>query len=356
MTGGDRLSYTPSASAVAPQRRGGAAVAGSVLGVDCVTAAAAAVLAAMAGSVWFTIAATLAAAAVLAGCAPIGSHPPGRLPRRPSASRCWSPWRRRPPSRATATATHAPSMKASPPVIYASIPSPSVGVWHLGPLPVRAYALCILTGIIVATIITDRRLRHRGYPAWVVVDIAIWAVPAGIIGARLYHLATDPELYFAAGRNPWDAFAIWNGGLGIWGAVAGGALGAWIGGRKAGVPLAVMADALAPALPVAQALGRFGNYFNQELFGRPTTLPWGLLIDPAHRPAGYTRYTTFHPTFLYEVLWDLGVALLVWSLDRVPVPVWTGVRPLRHGIRRRPVLDRRPAHRHRQPPARPAPE
>ena len=207
-------------------------------------------------------------------------------------------------------------MKASPPVFNASIPSPSVGVWHLGPLPVRAYALCILTGIIVATIITDRRLRHRGYQPWVVVDIAIWAVPAGIIGARLYHLATDPELYFAAGRNPWDAFAIWNGGLGIWGAVAGGALGAWIGGRRAGVPLALMADALAPALPVAQALGRFGNYFNQELFGRPTTLPWGLLIVPAHRPAGYTRYTTFHPTFLYEVLWDLGVALLVWSLDR----------------------------------------
>ena len=230
-------------------------------------------------------------------------------------------------------------------------------MWHLGPLPVRAYALCIITGIIVATIITDRRLRHRGYPAWVVMDIAIWAVPAGIIGARLYHLATDPELYFTAGRNPWAAFAIWNGGLGIWGAVAGGAVGAWIGCRKAGLPLSVMADALAPALPVAQALGRFGNYFNQELFGRPTTLPWGLLIDPAHRPAGYGQYATFHPTFLYEVLWDLGVAAAgVGPRPALPVPARAGVRGVRDGLRGRPVLDRGPAHRHRQPHPRPAPQ
>jgi len=201
-------------------------------------------------------------------------------------------------------------------VILASIPSPSIGVWHVGPLPIRAYALCIVTGIVVAAIITDRRVRRRGYPPGAVVDVTVWAVPAGIIGARLYHLATDPELYFTAGHNPWAAFAIWNGGLGIWGAVAGGAVGAWIGCRKTGLPLSVMADALAPALPVAQALGRFGNYFNQELFGRPTTLPWGLLIDPAHRPNGYGQYATFHPTFLYEVLWDLGVAVLVWAVDR----------------------------------------
>jgi prolipoprotein diacylglyceryl transferase len=209
-----------------------------------------------------------------------------------------------------------PTDESDLPVILASIPSPSIGVWHLGPLPVRAYALCIVTGIIVAAIITDRRLRGRGYPPWIVIDVTVWAVPAGIIGARLYHLATDPELYFATGRNPWAAFAIWNGGLGIWGAVAGGAVGAWIGCRRTGLPLAAMAGALAPALPVAQALGRFGNYFNQELFGRPTTLPWGLLIDPAHRPAGYGQYATFHPTFLYEVLWDLGVAAFVWALDR----------------------------------------
>ena len=201
-------------------------------------------------------------------------------------------------------------------MILASIPSPANGVWHVGPLPIRAYALCIIIGIVVAAVITDRRLRHRGYQPWVVMDVTIWAVPAGIIGARLYHLATDPELYFTSGRNPWAAFAIWNGGLGIWGAVAGGAVGAWIGCRKAGLPLAAMADALAPALPVAQALGRFGNYFNQELFGRPTTLSWGLLIDAAHRPAGYGQYATFHPTFLYEVVWDLAVAVLVWALDR----------------------------------------
>ena len=201
-------------------------------------------------------------------------------------------------------------------VTYASIPSPASGVWHLGLVPIRAYALCILGGIVAATVITDRRLRQQGYPKWVVLDIALWAVPAGILGARLYHLATDPELYFVAGRNPWAAFAIWNGGLGIWGAVAGGAVGAWLGCRRAGVPLSVMADALAPGLPVAQAIGRFGNYFNQELFGRPTTLPWALSIDPAHRPAGFSQYATFHPTFLYEVLWDLGVALLVLAVDR----------------------------------------
>lgn len=204
-----------------------------------------------------------------------------------------------------------------------AIPSPSHGVWHAGPFPVRAYALCILAGIIVAIVITDRRLRRRGAGAWVVLDIAVWAVPAGIIGARLYHVATDPELYFAHGRHPLDALAIWNGGLGIWGGVLGGAVGAAIGCRRAGISLSVMADAIAPALPVAQAIGRLGNYFNQELFGRPTGLPWGLRIDTTHRPEGYTGYATFHPTFLYELLWDLGVALLVWAVDRR--------RPLRHG-------------------------
>jgi prolipoprotein diacylglyceryl transferase len=201
-------------------------------------------------------------------------------------------------------------------VNLAAIPSPPTGVWHAGPVPVRAYPLCIIVGIAAAIWLTDRRLRHRGARPGTTLDIAIWAVPAGIIGARLYHVATDPELYFAPGRHPIDAFKIWNGGLGIWGAVLGGAAGAWFGCRRAGMRLDVLADALAPGLPVAQAIGRLGNYFNQELFGRPTRLPWGLAIDPQHRPAGYGQYATFHPTFAYELVWDLGVAVLVWAADR----------------------------------------
>ena len=197
-----------------------------------------------------------------------------------------------------------------------SIPSPSQGVWHLGPFPIRAYALCILAGILVAVVITDRRWRARGGAPGVVLDIAGWAVPFGIVGGRLYHVATDPELYFLPGRDPWNALKIWQGGLGIWGAVALGALGAWIGARRAGVSLAMFADTVAPAIPIAQAFGRWGNWFNQELFGAPTTLPWGLRIDPAHRPAGYQRYPTFQPTFLYESLWCLAVAGLVLWADR----------------------------------------
>ena len=197
-----------------------------------------------------------------------------------------------------------------------SIPSPSQGVWHLGPFPIRAYALCILAGIVVAVVITDRRWRARGGPPGVVLDIAGWAVPFGIVGGRLYHVVTDPELYFLPGRDPWNALKIWQGGLGIWGAVALGALGAWIGARRAGVSLAMFADAVAPAIPVAQAFGRWGNWFNQELFGTPTTLPWGLRIDVAHRPTGYQQYATFQPTFLYESLWCLAVAGLVLWADR----------------------------------------
>jgi prolipoprotein diacylglyceryl transferase len=147
-----------------------------------------------------------------------------------------------------------------------------------------------------------------------VFDIVLWAVPFGIVGGRLYHLITDPELYFAPGRQPIRALYIWDGGLGIWGAVALGAVGAWIGCRKRGVRLADFADAAAPGLVLAQAIGRWGNYFNQELYGRPTTLPWALQIDPAHRPADTPNIGLYHPTFLYESLWDIGVAvLLVWA-------------------------------------------
>lgn len=202
------------------------------------------------------------------------------------------------------------------PVVLAFIPSPARPEIHLGPVPLRAYAFFIIVGIIVAIWIGERRWVARGGQPGTVSDIAVWAVPFGLVGGRLYHVITSPAAYFGEGGNPWAAFAIWRGGLGIWGAVALGAVGAWIGCRRRGIPLPAMADALAPGLVLAQAIGRWGNYFNQELFGRPSTLPWALEIDPAHRPVGFEQYATFHPTFLYESLWDLGVAVLVVWADR----------------------------------------
>lgn len=198
----------------------------------------------------------------------------------------------------------------------AYLPSPSQGVWYLGPLPIRAYALCILTGIFTAVWLTSRRWEARGGHRDVIADIAIWAVPFGILGGRVYHVITDPELYFTAGKQPIHALFIWDGGLGIPGAVALGAVGAWLGCRRRGIKLSDFADAVAPGLVLAQAIGRWGNYFNQELYGRPTHLPWALQIDPAHRPSDMPTVGLYHPTFLYESLWDLGVmALLLW-LDR----------------------------------------
>jgi prolipoprotein diacylglyceryl transferase len=202
-------------------------------------------------------------------------------------------------------------------VILASIPSPSQGVWNLGPLPIRAYALCIIAGIVLAVWWGNRRYVERGGEPGVIMDIAIWAVPFGIVGGRLYHVITDNQLYFGPnGAGLGAALRIWDGGLGIWGAVALGAVGTWIGARRAGVLLPPVADAVAPGVAAAQALGRWGNYFNQELFGAPTNAPWGLEIDVAHRPAGYEQFTTFHPTFLYESLWMIGVALAVVWADR----------------------------------------
>ena len=196
----------------------------------------------------------------------------------------------------------------------AFIPSPSQGVWQLGPFPIRAYAFAIILGIVVAIWLTDRRWVARGGRPGTTADVAVWAVPFGIVGGRIYHVITSPQAYFGAGGHPVDAFKIWQGGLGIWGAVAFGALGAWIGCRRQGILLPPFADAIAPGLALAQALGRWGNWFNQELFGRPTTLPWGLEMDPAHRPAGYEQYATFHPTFLYESLWCVVIAIvLIWA-------------------------------------------
>jgi prolipoprotein diacylglyceryl transferase len=202
-------------------------------------------------------------------------------------------------------------------VLPLSLPSPAQGVWYLGPLPLRAYALCIIIGIIAAIWLAERRWVSRGGEPGAVSDVSLWAIPFGIVGGRLYHVITDPQLYFADGQNPWNAFAVWRGGLGIWGAIALGAVGAWIGARRAGISFSELAWALAPAIPLAQAIGRWGNWFNQELFGRPTDLLWGLRIDPEHRPAGYETQTTFHPTFLYESMWNLGLAgLLIWAGGR----------------------------------------
>jgi prolipoprotein diacylglyceryl transferase len=197
-----------------------------------------------------------------------------------------------------------------------SIPSPSQGVWHLGGVPIRAYALCIIAGVVVAVWFGERRWAARGGRSGEIGDVALWAVPFGLVGARAYHVATDHDLYFGPGRNAWAALEVWHGGLGIWGAIAGGAFGAWLACRRYGVRMRPLMDALAPSLLLAQALGRWGNYFNQELFGRPTSEPWGLEIDLAHRPPGYEKYATFHPTFLYESVWNLAGAVLVVWLDR----------------------------------------
>jgi prolipoprotein diacylglyceryl transferase len=183
----------------------------------------------------------------------------------------------------------------------------------------------ILAGIVVAVWITQRRLNDRGGKPGQALDVAVWAVPFGIIGGRLYHVISDPELYFVAGKNPLNAFKIWEGGLGIWGAVALGIVGAWIGCRRHGVRLLDYADAAAPGIVLAQAIGRWGNYFNNELHGGRTDLPWGLQIHCWDQSAGAAVIcpgkTTniegvFQPTFLYESLWCLLVALALVLVDR----------------------------------------
>ena len=198
----------------------------------------------------------------------------------------------------------------------AYIPSPSEGVWHLGPIPIRAYALCLLAGIVVACWIAEARMRSRGAPKWAVLDLAVWAVPFGIVGARLYHVFTSPDAYFGEHGDPWKILEVWNGGLGIPGAILLGAVGVWLGCRQLRLPFSMVADAVVPGIPVGQAIGRLGNWFNQELYGKPLDAWWAVSIDLAHRTDGYEQYATFHPAFLYELLWNLGVAAVVLLADR----------------------------------------
>jgi phosphatidylglycerol---prolipoprotein diacylglyceryl transferase len=198
--------------------------------------------------------------------------------------------------------------------LLADIPAPPFRELEIGPLNLRMYGLMIALGVLAAVWIAQRRWQARGHDPADIASMAMWAVPAGIVGARAYHVATDWELF----RGRWEhALYIWEGGLGIPGAIAAGVLAGYIYARVNHLPLPELFDAVAPALPVAQAIGRWGNYFNQELFGRPTDLPWGLEVDLADRPAGYSQFTAFHPTFLYESLWNLGVAaLIVFVIER----------------------------------------
>ena len=200
------------------------------------------------------------------------------------------------------------------------IPSPPFNGFHIGPAYVHLYGLMYVIGITLAVLITQRRVRAYGGDPSIVADVALWAVPAGIIGGRLYFDVTTPSQI----PHEWYGFlAVWQGGLGIWGGVLGGALAGVWRLRRRGAPVGPFADAVAPALLVAQAIGRIGNYFNQELFGRPTTLPWGLVIAPQYRPPGYLAYRTFNPTFLYELIFDLALAaFLVWLGHHARIRPW----------------------------------
>ncbi|MCM3658239.1 prolipoprotein diacylglyceryl transferase [Agromyces mediolanus] len=207
-------------------------------------------------------------------------------------------------------------------MIFTAIPSPDLTGFELGPFTIRFYALFILAGIVIATWLTSHRLTRRGAERGVVLDIVLWAVPLGIVGGRLYHVVTHPTDYFYPGADLWKVLYVWEGGLAIFGAILLGSVGAYIGCRRAGIRFLSFADALAPGILIAQAIGRLGNYFNQELFGTPTTLPWGLQIDPSSPafPPGLPADTLFHPLFLYEMLWNLtGAAVILLIERRVPL-------------------------------------
>ncbi|WP_336696527.1 prolipoprotein diacylglyceryl transferase [Curtobacterium sp. USHLN213] len=191
--------------------------------------------------------------------------------------------------------------------------------WSL-PLDFRihAYAICILLGIVAAVILANRRLNARGVERWIIIDIAIWAVPAGIIGGRLFHVFTHVSDYFGPGRDPLSFLYIWEGGLAIFGALILGSVGAYIGCRQVGLRFTAFIDAVVPGVLLAQAFGRLGNYFNHELFGMPTSLPWGLQIESSNAafPKGLPEGTLFHPTFLYEIIWNVVGVVVILLLDK----------------------------------------
>ena len=202
--------------------------------------------------------------------------------------------------------------------IISAIPSPDVSYIELGPFRVHFYALFILAGIVLALVLTESRLRARGAEAGIALDISLWAIPFGILGGRFFHVLTHPDDYFFPGADLLAIFRIWEGGLAIYGALILGSVGVYIGARSAGIKFTSYLDAVAPGVLLAQAIGRWGNYFNNELYGTPTDLPWGLQIpssNPAY-PAGLPDGVLFHPTFLYESIWSLtGVAILL-AADR----------------------------------------
>lgn len=215
------------------------------------------------------------------------------------------------------------------PVFLASIPSPAQNVLTIDigsrSLTLHVYGLMIALGVVAAVWLGRRRWRSWGWDPELIIDLAYWGVPGGLIGARLYHVITDFNRLYA--DNLMGMFKIWDGGLGIPGGIAGGVFAGWLCARRRGAPLPDLFDMAAPALPLAQAIGRIGNYFNQELFGRPTSLPWGLEIAVAHRPVEYIGYTTFHPTFLYEMIWNLALVGVLLLIDRNrgtgnPLPRW----------------------------------
>jgi prolipoprotein diacylglyceryl transferase len=202
-------------------------------------------------------------------------------------------------------------------MLIAYIPSPPRGLWHLGPLPVRAYPLCVVLGVVVAVWAASRRYRAIGGQPGLILDVATWAVPLGLVGARLDSVLTDYELYFGPHRDWASVLRLGDGGLGIPGAIIFGLAGAWIACRRAGVRLAPVAGASAAAVAFGQAIGRWGNWFNQELYGRPSSLPWALEIAPGHRLTGYESFVTFQPAFLYESVWDVLVGLaVIWATRR----------------------------------------
>ena len=194
--------------------------------------------------------------------------------------------------------------------MLASIPSPSIDGFDVGPLTVRVYGLMFLLGLLAAVAITARRWERRGGDRGLVQEVALWSFPAGLLGGRLYHVVTSWD---QVPDHWWGPLAIWEGGLGIWGGIAVGTVVGVIVLRRRGADVAAFLDAAAPGLLVGQSIGRLGNYFNQELFGEPTSLPWGLAIDPVNRPDAHAGFTTFHPTFLYEIAWNLALAAaLAW--------------------------------------------